>query len=78
MIRLLHSIYITGYAIQSFDKIAVTGGQYRNLPSMVENTAIIPVNEIHAIGRGGLALSGVDQSAGRIQWFGHSDGSCSP
>ncbi len=45
-----------------FEKIAVTGGQYRNLPASLGEIELVRVNEVTAIGRGGLKLAGLDQA----------------
>jgi type II pantothenate kinase len=42
------------------DVIAVTGGNRRLLPAALEGRPITPVDEVSAIGRGGLALAGLD------------------
>jgi type II pantothenate kinase len=44
------------------ERAAITGGQYRNLPPRVSEIELIKVNEVTAIGRGGLALSRLDQA----------------
>ncbi len=40
--------------------IGVTGGRYRDLPETVEGYAIRKVDEMRAVGLGGLALAGLD------------------
>ncbi|MCS6773461.1 MAG: hypothetical protein NZ693_05025 [Thermoflexales bacterium] len=39
------------------EQVAVTGGQHRLLPERIEDTPIVKVDEITAIGRGGLRLA---------------------
>ncbi|MDW8396563.1 MAG: Fumble domain-containing protein [Anaerolineae bacterium] len=39
------------------EQVAVTGGQHRLLPERIEGTPIVKVDEITAIGRGGLRLA---------------------
>lgn len=43
--------------------LAVTGGRHRVLPDEIGKTKIVKVNEVHAIGRGGQALLGLEGSA---------------
>jgi type II pantothenate kinase len=40
----------------------VTGGQYRLLPEQIGGTRLVKVNEVTAIGRGGLRLASLDQA----------------
>lgn len=47
---------------RDFDRICVTGGQHRKLPDAIDGVPIVKVNEIEAIGRGGLALAGVQEA----------------
>ncbi len=42
--------------------IGVTGGRYRQLPDVVDHRRIHKVDEMCAVGFGGLALAGVDQA----------------
>ncbi|MCS7061877.1 MAG: Fumble domain-containing protein [Anaerolineae bacterium] len=42
--------------------IAVTGGQHRTLPDSIDNTPIVKVSEVTAIGLGGLRLAEKDQA----------------
>lgn len=44
------------------EQVAVTGGQYRNLPLKLNEIELVRVDEVTAIGRGGLALSRLDQA----------------
>uniref|UniRef100_A0A7C1FSP7 Fumble domain-containing protein n=1 Tax=Caldilinea aerophila TaxID=133453 RepID=A0A7C1FSP7_9CHLR len=43
--------------------LAVTGGRHRVLPDQIGQTAIVKVNEVQAIGRGGQALLGLQGPA---------------
>lgn len=47
----------TGQPLEAFVRVAVTGGQHRRLPAVVAGAELVKVNEVEAIGRGGLALS---------------------
>ncbi len=44
------------------ERVAVTGGQYRTLPPRLDEIELVKVNEVTAIGRGGLTLAGLDQA----------------
>jgi type II pantothenate kinase len=44
------------------ERAAVTGGQYRLLPDQVGGTRLVKINEVAAIGRGGLYLSGLEEA----------------
>ncbi len=44
------------------ERVAVTGGQYRTLPPRLDEIDLVKVNEVTAIGRGGLTLGGLDQA----------------
>jgi type II pantothenate kinase len=52
------ALSITGHAPAAFERVAVTGGQHRRLPGQIGHTQVIGVNEVDAIGRGGLFLAG--------------------
>lgn len=41
-------------------KIGVTGGRYRDLPDQVQGIPIVKVDEMRAVGLGGLALTGLE------------------
>ncbi|HWQ14990.1 MAG TPA: hypothetical protein VNL77_19485 [Roseiflexaceae bacterium] len=43
-------------------RIAVTGGNRRALPGQLSGRPLVPVDEVNAIGRGGLALAGLDSA----------------
>lgn len=47
---------------RDFERICVTGGQHRRLPDAIDGVPIVKVNEIDAIGRGGLALAGLREA----------------
>lgn len=47
---------------RDFERICVTGGQHRRLPDTIDDVPIVKVNEIEAIGRGGLALAGLREA----------------
>jgi len=49
-----------GHPLAGFEWIAVTGGQFRQLPPAYGGVRLPPVNEVPAIGRGGLYLAGLD------------------
>jgi type II pantothenate kinase len=49
-----------GRPLADFEWIAVTGGQFRQLPPTYGGVRLLPVNEVPAIGRGGLYLAGLD------------------
>ena len=48
-----------GHPAQDFEWIAVTGGQFRQLPSSYRSARLIAVSEVPAIGRGGQHLAGL-------------------
>jgi len=48
-----------GVELSSLRRLAVTGGRHRTLPDQIGDCAIVGVNEIQAIGRGGQALAGL-------------------
>ncbi len=45
-----------GVKLSSLRRLAVTGGQHRLLPDRIDDCALIRVDEVEAIGRGGQAL----------------------
>ncbi len=47
---------------QALERAAITGGQYRTLPDRLDEVELVKVNEVASIGRGGLALSRLDQA----------------
>jgi type II pantothenate kinase len=64
-----------GVDIESVRQLAVTGGQHRELPALINHMAVRGVNEIPAIGRGGLALAEMIGEAAREPWMVVSAGS---
>ncbi len=48
-----------GIDLSDLDHLAVTGGRHKLLPLHLGRTAVIPVNEVQAIGRGGQAILGL-------------------
>jgi len=44
------------------DRVAVTGGLYRKLPDFYKSTRLEKINEVDAIGLGGLALANLDHA----------------
>lgn len=55
--QLRRALGATGYRLEEFRTIAVTGGQHRRLPGVSEGLTLTPVDEVSAVGRGGLTLS---------------------
>jgi len=53
-----------GHPLADFEWIAVTGGQFRQLPPTLNGVRLLPVNEVPAIGRGGLHLAGLEGGSG--------------
>ncbi len=47
---------------EQLERAGITGGQYRNLPAEIGHTRLVKINEVAAIGRGGLRLAGLDQA----------------
>ncbi len=64
-----------GVDFDSIRQLAVTGGRHRQLPARIENCAVVGVNEIPAIGRGGLALAELIGENAREPWIVISAGS---
>jgi type II pantothenate kinase len=50
-----------GHPLADFEWIAVTGGQFRQLPASLGPLRLVAVNEVPAIGRGGIHLAGLDR-----------------
>lgn len=46
----------------SLEWIAVTGGNRERLPSLIDGRPVYRIDEVSAIGRGGLSLAGVDRA----------------
>lgn len=55
--QLARAVDAVGYRVADFERISVTGGQHRKLPSAVDGVPIAKVGEVEAIGTGGLALA---------------------
>ena len=55
-----------GHPAQDFEWIAVTGGQFRQLPSSYRSARLIAVSEVPAIGRGGQHLAGLPSGQGAL------------
>jgi type II pantothenate kinase len=51
-----------GHPLADFEWIAVTGGQFRQLPASFGPVRLVAVNEVPAIGRGGLYLAGLQEN----------------
>ncbi len=60
--RIRRALAPGGVAVDALAWIAVTGGDRRALPATIEGRAIVGVDEVSAIGRGGRALAGVDRA----------------
>ncbi|MGQ9814502.1 MAG: Fumble domain-containing protein [Candidatus Roseilinea sp.] len=60
--QLERAIACVGHRPEEFARIGVTGGQHRKLPDSIGNTPIVKVNEITAIGLGGLRLAAKEQA----------------
>lgn len=52
-----------GVELDELTQLAVTGGRHRVLPEQLGRTAVVKVNEVQAIGRGGQALLGLEGAA---------------
>jgi type II pantothenate kinase len=55
--QLRRALRAAGYGLEAFSHIGVTGGQHRRLPGTVAGRSLTAVDEVAAIGRGGLYLS---------------------
>jgi len=62
MMQLRGAIKETGWAMDDFEWVAVTGGQYRSLPEQSGAVRLVKVNEVDAIGRGGLHLARLERA----------------
>jgi type II pantothenate kinase len=54
------ALWLFGHPLADFEWIAVTGGQFRQLPPALDGVRLVAVSEVSAIGRGGLHLAGFD------------------
>jgi type II pantothenate kinase len=52
----------TGQTIPDFQRLIVTGGQHRHLPSQIDGVPVSGVGEVMAIGQGGLTLAGLPEA----------------
>lgn len=52
----------TGQKMGDFQRLIVTGGQHRHLPNQVDGVPLSGVDEVKAIGRGGLTLAGLAEA----------------
>jgi type II pantothenate kinase len=52
----------TGHSLRDFERLIVTGGQHRRLPPQIDGIPVSGVDEVKAIGRGGLYLSGLPEA----------------
>jgi type II pantothenate kinase len=52
----------TGQTIPDFQRLIVTGGQHRHLPSQIDGVPVSGVGEVTAIGQGGLTLAGLPEA----------------
>ena len=55
--QLERAIACAGYSLNDFARVGVTGGQHRLLPERVGKTSLAKVDEVTAIGLGGLRLA---------------------
>lgn len=60
--HLARALLAVGRRLSDFDHIVVTGGRHRQLPALIEGVRISGINEVTAIGRGGLHLSGMREA----------------
>ena len=60
--QLERALSVIGHRARDFACIGVTGGQHRKLPDTVDGTPVVKVNEVSAIGRGGLRLASKEQA----------------
>lgn len=51
-----------GASVGKLSAVAVTGGRHRELPDTLGQARIVHVNELRAIGRGGLLAAGVERA----------------
>ncbi len=62
LVQLRQAIEAAGVLTDSDVCLGVTGGRYRQLPDRMDDLAIVKVDEMQAVGRGGLVLSGLDDA----------------
>jgi type II pantothenate kinase len=51
-----------GINLDDLDRLAVTGGRHKLLPPRLGRTQVVPINEVQAIGRGGQAILGLNDT----------------
>ena len=51
-----------GVNLHDLTAIGTTGGRHKDLPSSIEGVPIRPIGEAQSVGRGGLALSGLESA----------------
>jgi type II pantothenate kinase len=85
--QLRRALQTTGLRLSDFPYLIVTGGQHRHLPSQIDGVQVRGVDEVTAIGRGGLTLAGLSEAlvvsagsgtamvAARAEGIHHSTGS---
>lgn len=56
---LLDAVGVRDHAVRA---IAVTGGRHQRLPNLMQHTPVVHVNELMAIGHGGLITAGVERA----------------
>jgi type II pantothenate kinase len=85
--QLRRALETTGQKVSDFQHLIVTGGQHRRLPSQIDGVPVHGVDEVTAIGKGGLTLAGMSEAlvvsagsgtamvAARAEGIHHSTGS---
>lgn len=59
----IHTILAAGHiAMEQVEWIAVTGGDRSALPQAIEGRPLVPIGEVEAVGRGGLALGSLPEA----------------
>jgi type II pantothenate kinase len=56
------AIAASGHVLSEFEHVAVTGGQHRRLPGHVGDVRVTGIDEVTAVGRGGLILSNLERA----------------
>ena len=60
--QLRRALETTGRKVCDFERLIVTGGQNRRLPEQIDGVPLSRVDEVTAIGRGGLYLAGLPEA----------------
>ena len=60
--QLRRALETTGQQVAQFQRLIVTGGQHRHLPLHIDGVPVDGIDEVTAVGRGGLALSGLTEA----------------